>query len=149
MAQEVTLNPSAMMVPYPTTAAAISGVLKPAQELELLRDDVRSLIKNIPTVMTRAASTGVTFAAAALAGAVDGGLGENNKLGPGRINVWVAGGAALASIAMDGNPDAEEAAAAIARGFGSAMVYVESRDRSAKVRASLMASKAAAAAATV
>jgi len=131
----------------PAGAGVSSGAqlanLKPQQELELLRDDIRHLLANTPKIMTRAASTGVTMLSAAVAGGIDGALGEKNNLGPARINVWIAGGAAVASLVMDGSPDAEEGAAAVARGFGAAMVYAESKERSAAMRAKLTSASAA------
>lgn len=133
------MMPMTLQLPPGPAASGASSLanLKPQQELEILRDDIRLLLANTPKIMTRAASTGVTLLAASVAGGIDGALGEKNNLGPARINVWVAGVAAVGSLVMDGSPDAEESLAAVARGFGAAMVYNEARERAAAMRAKL------------
>lgn len=85
------------------------------QEIEFLLDQVRDRVG--PAV-----STALTFSTAALAGFMDGFLGEDNKFGPVPITGMVAFTAAIASVAIE-DPDAAEATAALARGMGAPFIY--------------------------
>jgi hypothetical protein len=78
-----------------------------------------------------ALSTGLTFGGAALAGFIDGFLGEKNLVGPIPINSVLALACAVSSVVIE-DPNAAEATAAIARGMGSPTVYELTRNATAK-----------------
>lgn len=78
-----------------------------------------------------ALSTCLTFSGAALAGFIDGFLGEKNLVGPVPINSVLALACAVSSVVIE-DPNAAEATAAIARGMGSPTVYALTKNAAAK-----------------
>jgi hypothetical protein len=78
-----------------------------------------------------ALSTGLTFGSAALAGFIDGFLGEKNLVGPVPINSVLALACAVSSVVIE-DPNAAEATATIARGMGSPTIYELTRNAAAK-----------------
>lgn len=87
-----------------------------------LYSDLSFLAGIVPERCGPTVSSGITAAFAGLAGALDGGLGENNKIGPITINTAVAIGAAAAALAAP-TANWREFGAAVARGVGAPLIY--------------------------
>jgi len=90
-----------------------SAALVPAGQKDAV---ILQLAGQVRTVMTPAVSTMVSGGASFLAGMIDGSLGENNKLGPVRLNPAIGVGFGILGFFID-DPDLAEAANAASRGF--------------------------------
>ncbi len=88
--------------------------------------DLSFLAGVVPGRVGSMLSTGITAAAAAGAGVIDGYFGQNATLGTSGVTAAIAVGMAGFAV-MTSDPDYREAAAAVARGFGAPILYSVSK----------------------
>ena len=91
-------------------------------ELDARDEEIGTLLQHVRDRVVPAMSTAISYAAAGAAGALDGYLGEENKIGPVSINAAASIGFAIASVSLP-DPNLAEACAAAARGIGSPLMY--------------------------
>jgi type IV secretory pathway protease TraF len=93
-----------------------------------LLGDLGFLAKHVPARVGSLLSTGITVSSAAVAGAIDGYLGEKSNIGPVGLTTFAAIGLAAAAVVVN-HPDWREAAAAGARGFAGPVIYELTKSR--------------------
>jgi len=119
----------------PAPVADVQGLdldnMSTAQARDLCRTllgDLSFLAGHVPARVGSFISTGITMAAAGVAGGIDGYLGDKANLGPVGLTAAAAVGLAVAAAVVK-HPDWREAAAAGARGFGAPVLYEFARGK--------------------